>query len=167
MGTGIGQMAGPGIGGFLYELGGYSFPFYVMGFMCLVSMLPCGFLIQGDCKPCPKEEKVEKTTLWQTIRLEGVYINLIASAVICTIIGFNEATLDFHVREVGDFSATQSGLVFLLSALCYSMTTQFVGFVAKTNEKSYKYIIHGTVFTLISCIIIGPVPYFPMQPYVF
>lgn len=100
MGTGIGQMAGPGLGGALYEAGGYAFPFYVMGLMCAISMIPVYFLIEGDCKPCPIEEKVETTKLWHTFRIPGVYVNLIAAAVVCTILGFNEVTLDLHVREV-------------------------------------------------------------------
>lgn len=106
MGTGIGQMAGPGLGGWLYEVGnsflpsGYEFPFYVMGLLCAISLLPTGLLIKGDCKPIPIEEKVEKTTLWQTLKVEGVYINLIASSVVCIIVGYNEATLDVHIREV-------------------------------------------------------------------
>jgi hypothetical protein len=82
-------------------MGGYSFPFYIMGLLCVISILPVYFLVEGDCKPCLSEEKVKKTTIWQTIKIEGIYINLIASSVICTICGFNEGTLDLHVREVG------------------------------------------------------------------
>ena len=107
MGTGIGQMAGPGLGGALYEIGGYSFPFYVMGLMCAISMIPVYYLIEGDCKPCPIEEKVERTKLWDTFKVQGVYVNLIASAVVCTILGFNEVTLDLHVREVSSAGSPQ------------------------------------------------------------
>lgn len=83
-------------------------------------MFPVLFLVKGDVKPIlNKEEKIEKTTLWQTIKVEGVYMNLIASAAICTIVGFNEGTLDYHIREIGDYSATASGAVFLLSAVVY------------------------------------------------
>lgn len=129
-----------------------------MGLICAISMIPCYYLIEGDCRPVPIEEKVEKTTIWQTIKIEGVYMNLIASAAVCIICGFNEVTLDIHVREVGDYSASQTGLVFLLSALVYAMSCQFVGFLAKTTEKSYKFILLGCFLCLISCVIIGPIP---------
>ncbi len=33
---GFGQIMAPIIGGFLYELGGYSLPFYVLGFFYIV-----------------------------------------------------------------------------------------------------------------------------------
>lgn len=131
----FGQMAGPGLGGWLYEVGngflpnssGYEFPFYIMGLLCAISLIPSGLLIKGDCRPVSKEEKVEKTTIWQALKVEGVYMNLIASSAVCTVIGYNEATLDFHVREIGDYSATQTGGVFLVSALLYAMSTQFLG----------------------------------------
>lgn len=70
------------------------------------------------------------------------------------------------LEQVGDYSASQSGLIFLISALLYSMSTQFVGVLAKKNEKSYKYMILGTVLCLLSCVVIGPMPGIPMEPLV-
>ena len=90
MAVGIGTMAGPGLGGALYEAGGYSFPFYVMGLMCAVSIIPVYYLIEGDVKPRPNEEKIERTKLWHTVRIEGVYVNLAAAAVVSIVLGFNQ-----------------------------------------------------------------------------
>lgn len=46
------------------------------------------------------------------------------------------------------------------------MSTQFVGVLAKKNEKSYKYMILGSVLCLLSCVVIGPMPGIPMDPLV-
>ena len=66
--------------------------------------------------------------------------------------------------QVGNYSASQSGLIFLISSLVYSPTTQFVGVLAKKNEASYKYTILGSVLCLLACILIGPMPGIPMKP---
>ena len=67
-------------------------------------------------------------------------------------------------QQVGNYSASQSGLIFLISSLVYSPTTQFVGVLAKKNEASYKYTILGSVLCLLACILIGPMPGIPMKP---
>lgn len=66
--------------------------------------------------------------------------------------------------QVGNYSASDSGLVFLVCSLFYSPCTQLVGLLAKKIEKSYKYIIFGTVLCLIACAIIGPMPGIPIKP---
>ena len=52
----------------------------------------------------------------------------------------------------------------MISALLYSMSTQFVGVLAKKNQKSFKYIILGSVLCLLSCVVIGPMPGIPLEP---
>ena len=66
--------------------------------------------------------------------------------------------------QVGDYSAAQSGLVFLVCSLFYSPSTQLVGLLAKKMERSYRFMIVGSLLCLFAYVIIGPLSGIPMEP---
>lgn len=45
--TGLGMLAGPVVGSFLYELGGFKLPFFVMGSMLFLLVIPICFFVKA------------------------------------------------------------------------------------------------------------------------
>ena len=160
-------MAGPSIGGWLYELGGFTLPFVATSILCILSVIPIYFLVQNEITPKDKNTKEKPTTFLQALRVPGITINLTLSAMTCLCIGFNESTLDFHLREIGNFSPSQVGKIFLISGLIYSFFTWGFGWVAKKWSNAYYLIYLGLVLLTCSFVIVGPLPFLPLAPSVY
>lgn len=167
IGAGLGFMAGPSIGGWLYELGGFTLPFLVTSLLCLLSIIPIFFLVQNEIKPKDKNTNESATTLLQAFAVPGVTINLALSSFTCILVGFNVSTLDFHLRQVGNFSPSQVGNVFLMAGLLYSFVTWATGYVTKKWSNAYYLIYLGLVMFAGSFIVFGPLPFLPWEPSIF
>lgn len=96
-------------------MGGFPLPFSATAILCILTIFPVYFLVQNEVKPKRKEDKEKPTTFMQLLNVPGVTINLIVSSTTCLCIGFNESTLDHHLREIGDFTPVQVGRVFLIT----------------------------------------------------
>lgn len=167
IGAGLGFTVGPSIGGWMYELGGFTLPFIVTSLLCLLSIVPIYFLVQNEIKPKDKNANEQATTLLQALAVPGVTINLALSAFTCVLVGFNVSTLDFHLREIANFSPSQVGNVFLMAGLLYSVFTWAMGYVAKKWANAYYLIYLGLVAFTCSFIVVGPLPFLAWEPSVF
>lgn len=155
------------IGGYLFEYGGFSLPFIVTAIFCFLSIIPINFLIQNEVTPKDKDNKDKSVSFLSTMSVPGVTINLLISSATCFCIGFNESTLDHHLREIANFSPSQSGRIFLISGLIYSFSTYGFGFIAKRWSKSYSLIFIGLSLLTCSFIFVGPLPFLPFKPHVY
>lgn len=160
-------MAGPSIGGWLYELGGFTLPFIATSMLCLLSIIPIHFLVQNEITPKDKNVKEKPTTILQALSVPGITINLTLSAITCLGMSFNESTLDFHLREIGNFSPSQVGKIFLISGLIYSFFTWGFGWVAKKWSNAYCLIYLGLVLLTCSFVFVGPLPFLPIEPSIY
>ena len=160
-------MAGPSIGGWLYELGGFTLPFIATSMLCLLSIIPIYYLVQNEITPKDKNAKEKPTTFMQALSVPGITINLALSAMTCLCIGFNESTLDYHLREIANFSPSQVGKIFLISGLIYSFVTWGMGWVAKKWSNAYYLVYLGLVLLTCSFVVVGPLPFLPFAPSVY
>ena len=115
---GVGMIIGPSIGGVLFEYGGFSCPFFVVGvtvyaatvfaFFCLPKRgeSPDSLLqMKSNGSSDPSLEQVakdEKTKVspFALISKLGVFINLLITFTSFINVGFNDATLEHHLRDV-------------------------------------------------------------------
>ena len=162
IGAGLGFMSGPSFGGWLYELGGFTLPFMATSALCLLSIVPIYYLVQNEITP--KDKSLKQTTFLQALSVPGITINLTLSAVTCLCIGFNESTLDFHLREIANFSPSQVGKIFLISSLIYSIVTWAMGWLAKKWSNAYYLVYLGLALLTCSFVIVGPLPFLPFAP---
>lgn len=77
----------------------------------------------------------------------------------------NIGQLECHEKkQIGDYTPSQTGLVFLLNGLTYAVSTQLWGYIARKREQSFHLIIYGLVIATISMMIVGPSPGIPLAP---
>ena len=114
--------------------------------------------------PKDKNAKQKPTTFLQALSVPGITINLALSGFTCLCIGFNESTLDFHIREFSKLSPSEVGRIFLISGLIYSFVTWGMGWVAKKWSNAYYLVFMGLSLLTCSFVVVGPLPFLPFAP---
>lgn len=154
---GLGLIVGPTLGGALYELGGYSLPFAVLGFA-----LFCAALM--SCLVLPKshdDEDLKPTgpNMFTLLRIPGVLIAAIS--IICTSmsIGFLQATLEPHLRKF-KFTPAILGLMFVINGGTYAASAPAWGWLCDRPTMRPKYVTAvGCAFVAAGFLLIGPAPF--------
>ncbi|CAI6348688.1 unnamed protein product [Macrosiphum euphorbiae] len=155
---GIGYIVGPTLGALLFEVGGFSLPFVVMGFITLgTSFLVC-ILMKQDV-PSPNKAKTKVTHL---MRVPTVLVNSIATLITATAMGYYSATLEPHIRGFG-LSSVEVGFMFIISGGTYALIVPVVGYVYDTGLNPKKIMIIGTILTVVSFSMVGPAPFMPIE----
>lgn len=156
---GIGLITGPTLGGALYDLGGYGLPFYGVGGIVILDAIVIFFVLPN----------VEKTAMPEKGNLIRFFMNptvLIYSLSVFTsfnYIGFNQATLEPHIREFG-LSGLFLGMMFALSGTIYAFSAPVWGWLIdkKCNSKFLSLI--GCLINVTSLLLVGPAPFFDIKP---
>ncbi|UYV78832.1 hypothetical protein LAZ67_16002939 [Cordylochernes scorpioides] len=105
---GIGLIIGPTVGGLLYDVGGYQLPFFIVGSITVVvSFINWCILDSGE------QVKTKRGDLIKFYSNFGVFLYALIVFTTFTFIGFNQATLEPHLRQV----QTQHSLNFFLRTL--------------------------------------------------
>ncbi|XP_076359011.1 MFS-type transporter SLC18B1-like [Tachypleus tridentatus] len=93
---GLGVTLGPAIGGALYEVGGYMLPFFLIGgiILCLPAIM---FFLLPDTEYATQVNKDKVLKIFLNPSFIVAMINVLTAFVI---LGFNDAALESHVRQV-------------------------------------------------------------------
>jgi predicted MFS family arabinose efflux permease len=65
--------------------------------------------------------------------------------------------------QIGDFTPAQSGMVFLVIGVAYSISSQVWGYIARKKDNVFFLIVFGFLTGMISIIIAGPWPGLPLS----
>ncbi|RWS14329.1 MFS-type transporter-like protein, partial [Dinothrombium tinctorium] len=162
---GLGMILGPAIGGLLYEISIFCVPFIVMGSL---TMLPIIFSI--PIIPEISEENHEISAnrgILSILSRPQVFLNVSVSFMSFLILGFNDTTLEPHLRDFTSLSSVQTGAVFLVSGVSYAIGNQIWGHFAEDAAMCSKIIVTGIFFTMIGLIFCGPMFPLPLKPNTF
>ncbi|CAN7995058.1 unnamed protein product, partial [Ixodes hexagonus] len=154
----VGMIVGPTVGGFLYDLGGYTTPFAVCGGLGLSSTLVTLFIIPNTV------DKMDSgpTNLRHFWSGPMVYLYGLAIFGSYACAGFNSATMEPHLRQF-NLSTTILGLVFMIPGLFNCAVMPVWGKLCdwKVNPKLLTGI--GALFVLAYLLLIGPAPFLPFD----
>ncbi|XP_029342889.1 MFS-type transporter SLC18B1 isoform X1 [Acyrthosiphon pisum] len=157
---GMGYIVGPTLGALLFEVGGFSLPFVVMGVVTLgMSFLVCILIKKGV--PSPTKANAKVTHL---MSVPTVLVNSIATVITATAMGYYSATLEPHIRGFG-LSSVEVGFVFIITGGTYALIAPVIGYVCDTGLNPKKIMIIGTILTVISYSLVGPAPFMPIEKY--
>lgn len=152
---GLGLICGPTLGGWLFQLGGYTLPFLTLGFFLLLGAL-LNFVV--SCAqvnivqdPCERQAGYLKILL-----SPGVLLDSLCVVTSLTFIGFNAATLEPHLRQFG-LSVMSVGSVFIITGTIYALTTPLWGKLCKHYNTRVLCLL-GSLLCLIGFTLIGPLP---------
>ncbi|XP_035430660.1 MFS-type transporter SLC18B1-like isoform X2 [Spodoptera frugiperda] len=158
---GLGLIVGPTLGGALYDFGGYSLPFAVLG-----SALFCAAVM--SCLVLPKSHddedlKPSGPSMLSLLKVPGVLLSALSIMMTSMSIGFLQATLEPHLRQF-QFSSMVLGLMFVINGGVYAVSAPGWGWLCDHPAIKQKYVIAvGCAFVSAGFLLIGPAPFFDME----
>ncbi|CAO2628285.1 MFS-type transporter SLC18B1 [Lemmus lemmus] len=151
--SGLGLIAGPPLGGFLYQSFGYEMPFILLGCLVLL-MIPLNLCIL----PSYESDRGEHS-FWKLVTLPKV--GLIACVIIAlsSCFGFLDPILSLFVLEKFNLPAGYVGLVFLGLALSYTISSPLFGLLSDRMPNLRKwFLVFGNLITAVCYMLLGPIP---------
>ncbi|XP_046584259.1 MFS-type transporter SLC18B1-like [Haliotis rubra] len=159
--VGLGFMAGPAMGGGLYQLGGYGLPFWVLGGCTFACGLASWILLptkQRKQECSATDDKVQ--SVWTIFTSPWVWFGS------CTnICAYGSALIwmpvlslrlsEFHLSQVA------IGLLYTIPPGMYAITTPFWGYLIDRKIPPIVLILVGLILLSIMCLVFGPAPFLP------
>lgn len=158
---GLGLICGPTLGGWLFELGGYTLPFLTLGFFMLMGAL-LNFVVSLNRSTTVHDPAERQAGYLKILLSPGVLLDSLCVITSLTFIGFNAATLEPHLRQFG-LSIMSVGTVFIITGTIYALTTPLWGRLCKQFNTRVLCLI-GTLLCLTGFVLIGPLPLVKMDP---
>ncbi|CAL1534911.1 unnamed protein product [Lymnaea stagnalis] len=158
--TGIGLMAGPALGGVLYEAGGFGLPFFVIGSLILATGCVMFFLLP-EIANVQHERKTSVFSLLKSPMVWFASLSIMAGGIG---IVFLDPTFSKHVEEF-NLSTAIVGLFFVIAPGLYGLTSPLWGFISDSTGMNAPLIILGNLMCGIGFLFIGPSPLLPFLPF--
>lgn len=152
---GLGLICGPTIGGLLYEMGSFSMPFLVLGFLLMFGGLLNFVICFNQEQPTCSNQEAQAGYM-KILFSPGIILDILCVLTSLNFIGFNAATLEPHLRRF-ELSVMTVGWLFVITGAIYAVTTPFWGRLCK-HANTRALCLLGCIFCLVGYIIIGPLP---------
>ncbi|KAJ8956809.1 hypothetical protein NQ318_014223 [Aromia moschata] len=135
---GLGLIIGPTVGGALYQVGGYTLPFAVMGSCLFMSAVLTAFVL-------PKHEvgvdRKAGPSVLTVLKNQGVLLSAISIVVTSMSIGFLQATLEPHLRKLS-LPPIILGLMFVINGGTYAIIAPGFGWLCdRFNPRSTLWVV--------------------------
>jgi len=158
---GLGLICGPTLGGWLYEIGDYTLPFFALGsFLVFGAFL--NFVVCYGRDAVIHDAKERQAGYLQILLTPGIILDSLCVVTSLTFIGYNAATLEHHLRQF-DLSVMTVGSIFVITGTIYAITTPVWGKLTKMFDTRLLCLV-GCIQCLAGFIILGPVPIISAQP---
>lgn len=158
---GLGLIAGPTVGGALYELGGYTLPFVSLGIVLLLAAtFTCCMLPATGAEPNTSESS--RGSLFAALRLPSILLAIFSILSTSISIGFLQATLEPHMRPLG-LTPFQMGLMFVLNGATYAVSAPCWGWLCDRWLSPRSVTAFGAVTVAVAFLFVGPVPFLPID----
>ncbi|XP_071944869.1 MFS-type transporter SLC18B1-like [Antedon mediterranea] len=151
--AGLGMILGPFVGGLLYEIGGFILPFVAVGVAMFINVIAVSYIIPENA---PLNSKVTGSLL-HTMCVPGVWVGVISTVLGGVSMSFLEPTLSQELQKF-NLDAFETGSVFLLMGVAFSISSPIFGFLADKYNCPRKVVIFGYFGSIIGYIITGPWP---------
>lgn len=167
---GIGMIVGPMIGGALYQVGGFTLPFAIMGSLLLLSSIFIFFVLPdiGNKSPSPDQDQAEKPSVKQAMSKPSILIALYSVLTGAASVGFLQTSLEPHLGDAPaiHLSSFQVGSLFMVIGGSYGISLPLWGFLcdAKCTKNAPKLVgLVGAFLISFGFLIIGPLPLLPFE----
>jgi len=166
---GIGEIVGPVIGGALYEVGGFTLPFAVMGSLLFLSSIFIYFVLPDTPEPPTLEadESAVKPSIRNAVTKPGILIALFKVGSAACSLGFLQTTLEPHLSTLKPaLSSFQVGALFMVVGGTYGLSLPLWGFLcdSKMTKNSPKFVeVVGAILITAGFLILGPFKYLPFK----
>jgi len=165
---GIGEIVGPVVGGALYEIGGFTLPFAVMGSTLFFSSIFIYFVLPDTASPPPQENENEvKPSMRNALSKPGILIALFKVGTAAASLGFLQTTLEPHLHDLKPpLSSFQVGALFMVVGGTYGLSLPLWGWLcdSQLTKNSPKFVeVIGAILIGSGFLVLGPFKYFPFH----
>ena len=155
---GIGNVFGPSLGGLLYDLGGFPLPFWVLGSLMLLIAIFSLFYLKDETSSKEKVVVDIEVSWREILSVYDVLISFFALTFAACAWTWHTASLEQFLWTSYSMTSAQTGLVFMLFGLCYTVFTPVCGFLMDTGLDGFVAMAVGNSVILIALLFIGPIP---------
>ena len=156
---GIGTVFGPSLGGVLYDHGGFSVPFWTLGGLMLILSVISAFYLQQDSTELENPGYQRCVGWWEILKSPGVMISLFA-------LTFSSMGCNWYSASLGQFlwsrykvTSSQTGLVFMLFGITYTIFTPLFGIITDCyKERGLIMVMVGITIIFVMAALMGPIP---------
>lgn len=157
---GIGLIAGPAVGGALYELGGFTLPFITLGLLlCTASVSVWYFLPEEEIG---NRSTTEKSSVFVLLKRPRIFLAACTTAAASISVSFLQATLEPHIRPM-NLTPLQIGLVFVSNGLTHAIAGPICGYSCDKGFPERAASTIGALIVVVSFLMIGPCPLLPIE----
>lgn len=168
---GIGMIVGPMIGGALYQVGGFTLPFDIMGSLLVLASVFIFFVLPevgGGAGSLSANDGAEKPSVKEALKKPSILIALYSVLVGAASLGFLQTTLEPHLGDEPSIPLTsfQVGTLFMVVGGSYGLSLPIWGFLcdATCTKQAPKLVeIVGAVFVTAGFLVVGPLPLLPFK----
>lgn len=155
---GLGLIVGPTVGGALYQIGGYTTPFAVLGSALFLAAVMTAFIlpIHND-----RDQDTHSTGgVTKVLRIPGVMVATASIIATSMSIGFLQATLEPHLRQF-KLSPVVLGLMFVINGGTYALTAPAWGCLCDKYSHPKVATVAGCFLVVVGFCLVGPAPFIP------
>lgn len=167
---GIGMIVGPMIGGALYQVGGFTLPFDIMGSLLVLASVFIFFVLPdvGGSSPTSGLSDAEKPSVKEAMSKPSILIALYSVLTGAASLGFLQTTLEPHLGDEPSIPLTsfQVGTLFMVVGGSYGLSLPIWGFLcdATCTKNACKLVeIIGAIFVTAGFLVVGPLPLLPFK----
>ncbi|KAL9988698.1 hypothetical protein ACROYT_G003172 [Oculina patagonica] len=160
--VGVGLSVGPVIGGGLYTVGGFQLPFFVMA-CSMIAAIPVLFcVLSSDCGinsgETPEQEKASFPII-EALKIPAVLMIAVCFTTAGLTQVYYDPILGPHLEIKMNQNATLIGLVFLVNAATYALTTPLAGWIGDKTQ-CYRWLtVSGYIGAGFGFFMLGPAPF--------
>jgi len=155
--TGLGMMVGPAFGGILYQFGGFTLPFVVLGTLMILTVplhmlwLPSADDIHLGVRP---------VSLFHILRIPAIIVVCCAIVIAALVWSILDPTLAPHIQtSEEDISSSVLGLLFLLLSAFYAVFSPVWGWLADRMSNCTLMLAGGFLLSGVGLLLLGPSPW--------
>jgi len=168
---GIGMIVGPMIGGALYQVGGFTLPFDIMGSILVLASVFIFFVLPevgSTAGTAAQPDDGNKPNVREALSKPSILIALYSVLTGAASLGFLQTTLEPHLGDAPaiPLSSFQVGTLFMVVGGSYGLSLPIWGFLCDgtCTKNSPKLVeVVGAIFVTAGFLVIGPLPLLPFK----
>jgi len=155
--TGLGMMIGPAFGGVMYQFGGFTLPFVVLGTVMILTV-PLHLLWLPSADDIPVG--VRSVSVLHILQIPAIVVVCLAVIVAALVWSILDPTLAPHIHSSDDeISSSVLGLLFLLLSAFYAVFSPVWGWLADHMSNCLLMLAAGFLLSGVGLLLLGPSPW--------
>jgi len=154
---GIGTVFGPALGGWLFNVGGFRFPFWSFAAAGIVIWIVALLFLKN--KTSENSDSGVREVGWREVtRCSGIGVYIIGTALGGSCLAWYSASLEPYLFDQFGLGSEDTGLVITANSITYTLIAPGIGFIIDMGFSPFNAVCLGSVTTMVSMLLLGPVP---------